>query len=148
MCRDIPIWLEEGLAIGGGDISGDTPQCAWSNPPSCRKNGHKQTLAHWGFSHLGGGGASYRGRGRAMGTLYSVHGLTPPPHPRKTGHKRTLAHWDIPIWVEEGLAIGGGDSSGDTLQCAWSTPHPRKNGHKYTLAHWGYSHLGGGGASF
>ena len=27
----------------------------------------------------------------------------------------------IPIWVEEGLGIGDGDSSGDTLQCVWSS---------------------------
>ena len=38
---------------------------------------------------------------------------------------------DTPMWVEVGLAIGGGECGRDTLQRAWSKPHPPPRKHSW-----------------
>ena len=53
--------------------------------------------------------------GISLHTAESPHDTSPIPM------ASPLHFGGIPIWVEEGLGIGGGDSSGDTLQCAWSS---------------------------
>ena len=45
-----------------------------------------------------------------MGELYNVHGQPPPPPPFSQGRMDACGHLQfggIPIWLEEGLGIGG-----------------------------------------
>ena len=112
--------------IGGGDSSGDTLQCAWSNcPPPLHpgKTGYKRMLALWGFPIWVEEGLAIGGRG--VSWEHSTVCMVYPPIQGRMDTSSRLHFGDIPVWVEEGLGIGGGDSSGDTLdtlQCAWSNP--------------------------
>ena len=57
---------------------------------------------------MGGGGA--RHRGCVLGALYSMHDQTPPPPPpiqRRLDACGRVHFRGVPIWLEEGLGIGG-----------------------------------------
>ena len=57
---------------------------------------------------MGGGGA--RHRGCVLGTLYSMCAWSNPPPPFIEGRMAACGHLQfggIPIWLEEGLGIGG-----------------------------------------
>ena len=100
--------MEEGLAQGGRGGSGAlySVQDLTPHPTLSKEEWLHADTCTLGYSHVGGGGL--RRRGCVLATLYSVHGLTPPPFIEgRMAACRHLQFGGIPIWLEEGLGIGG-----------------------------------------
>ena len=80
-------------------------------PPHPRKIGSMRALALWGYSHVGGGGARHRVcHGDTLQCAWSKPPPPPPPPPFIEGRMAACGHLQfggIPIWLEEGLGIGG-----------------------------------------